>query len=545
MPGPVVPNQALLNGINPLAYMGVRPTSPSLYLIETRDPSTIDKNYALGTWWLNNNSPYRLWRLANLNAGVATWIMVSASAGTLITLTSNTGGAVPPDVNGNIFVVGDGTTITGAGNAGTNTITFSLIGAQAAVDSLTGNTGGAVMADVNGNINVIGAGAITVSGNPGANTLTVTAGGGIPISFPTDAGTAIPAIGALNIFGGVAGRNLNTTGVGNTVRVNMNNTITVGDLVNVPAGSNSITMTSGDLLLNGNSGVMSAEGIAKIKFAPAATGQPTNDIYFYLNSIFIGNSAGNQTATPTVALFNIGIGASALRAITTGTRLIAIGDGVLQTCTTGQSNVAIGNINLQILTTGSDNTVVGESNAELLLTGSSNTIFGFNNAINYTGAESSNILIGSNIDGTTGESNVLRIGTATGTGASQVNKAFIAGIFGITTGGAASPVLIDANGQMGTLSSSERYKENIVPMGSYSEDIYKLNPIVFNYKKQSPELKSFGLIAEEVEQVMPDLVIHNKDGSVETVRYHDLVPMLLNEIIKLNKRVSDLEQKRP
>lgn len=736
MPGPVVPNQALLNGINPLAYMGVRPTSPSLYLIETKDPSTIDKNYPLGTWWLNNNSPYRLWRLANLNAGVATWIMVSASSGTLATLTSNTGGAVPPDVNGNIFVVGDGTTITGAGNAGTNTITFSLIGGESAVDSLTGNSGGAVHSDINGNINVIGSTAnnITIVGTPMSNTLTAAltgttnhsvqvgnaagslnsitngttgqfltavtganpiwttgtltapptefviqlaqetnvtgdgtnykvgtnaagttiinlggdltgGGGGNPYTYTAPVtglysfaseitmqagdpasntvsgnyGGTSPIVWGLGVetttstgrssltgagliylvagetiqwnvqaaggakttqvFGGWIGgallagpggnlttlhtqdghdvtatggtinvsgsHGINTTGtIGpNTVTVSLNNTITVGDLVNVPAGSNSITMTSGDLLLNGNSGVMSAEGIAKIKFAPAATGQPTNDIYFYLNSIFIGNSTGNQTATPSVALFNIGIGGLSLRALTTGTRNIAIAQGVLQACTTGQSNTAIGDINLNILTTGSNNTIVGSSCLEFLLTGSNNTVYGFNNGDNYTSSESSNIVIGSNIPGTVGESNALRIGLSTGTGASQINKTFIAGITGITTGGAAVPVLVDANGQLGTTSSSIRYKENIAPLGSYSEDIYKLNPVVFNYKTHSPELKSFGLIAEEVEQVMPDLVIYNKDGEVETVKYHEMVPILLNEIIKLNQRILDLEKR--
>lgn len=172
MPGPVVPNQALLNGINPLAYMGVRPSSPALYLIETRDPSTIDKNYALGTWWMNNQSPYKLWRLANLNAGVATWITVSSAPGDLVTLTSNTGGPVP-SLAGNINVVGDGVTITGVGNSATNTITFSLIGGGAAIESITGNSGGAVT-PLAGNINIVGdpANNITISDNPGTHTLT-------------------------------------------------------------------------------------------------------------------------------------------------------------------------------------------------------------------------------------------------------------------------------------------------------------------------------------------------------------------------------------
>ncbi len=179
MAGPTVPNQALLNGINPLAYMGVRPSAPSQFLVVTRNPTLNDKNYPLGTWWLNNNTPYPLYILVNLAQGVATWLPISTSVvGSVETLTSNTGGAVPP-LAGNINVVGDGVTITGVGNPATNTITLSLIGGQAAVDSLTGNSGGAVFPAANGNINVVGdpTNNITVVGNPGANTLTASVTG--------------------------------------------------------------------------------------------------------------------------------------------------------------------------------------------------------------------------------------------------------------------------------------------------------------------------------------------------------------------------------
>ena len=141
MSGPVIPNQALLNGLNPLAYMGVRPTSPNLFLVETRNPTINDKNFALGTLWMNNNSPYDLFFLANLNQGIATWVPIStSSSGTVDTLTGNTGGPVPA-LAGNINVVGDNIGITGVGNPGTNTITFSLIGGGPAINVIDGNSG--------------------------------------------------------------------------------------------------------------------------------------------------------------------------------------------------------------------------------------------------------------------------------------------------------------------------------------------------------------------------------------------------------------------
>lgn len=202
MSGPTVPNQALLNGINPLAYMGVRPSSPALYLVETRDPLTTDKNYALGTWWMNNNSPYNLWRLVNLNAGIALWILVSASPGNLLSLTSNTGGAVFP-LAGNINVVGDGVTITGVGNPATNTITFSLVGGGAAIETETGNSGGAV-APTAGNLNVVGdTTTITVVGNPGTSTLTIsTVGTGVMNTLTGNSGGAVPpTAGNINVVG--------------------------------------------------------------------------------------------------------------------------------------------------------------------------------------------------------------------------------------------------------------------------------------------------------------------------------------------------------
>jgi hypothetical protein len=108
---------------------------------------------------------------------------------------------------------------------------------------------------------------------------------------------------------------------------------------------------------------------------------------------------------------------------------------------------------------------------------------------------------------------------------------FIQGISGITTGLAAIPVLVDANGQLGTVSSSIRYKNSVMDMGNDSSDILKLRPVTFILNDDESKTKQYGLIAEEVELIKKDLVYY-KDDKPESVLYQNLVPMLLNEQIK-------------
>lgn len=203
-----------LNGLNPLSYIGVDAFQPTDFLTRSRNPTTSDySNFYLGTWWLNsaNNN---LFYLAALNNGVATWISVSSMAGSTLTITGNSGGAVSPDGGGNINVIGDGLTVTIAGNPGTNTLTVSASGANL-IGSLTGDSGGPVFSTA-GNTNIIGSGSITVVGNPGTSTLTITPGASIPTSFNTQSGTATPAAGVLTINGA---NGLSTSGAGSTVTI--------------------------------------------------------------------------------------------------------------------------------------------------------------------------------------------------------------------------------------------------------------------------------------------------------------------------------------
>jgi hypothetical protein len=120
-------------------------------------------------------------------------------------------------------------------------------------------------------------------------------------------------------------------------------------------------------------------------------------------------------------------------------------------------------------------------------------------------------------------------------------KTFIAGIRGVTTVNAAIPVLIDTVGQLGTMSSSARFKKEIKAMDSASEAILALKPVTFHYKSDKTNTPQFGLIAEEVAAVNPNLVVRDKDGEIYTVRYDAVNTMLLNEFLKEHRKNEEQE----
>jgi Chaperone of endosialidase len=140
--------------------------------------------------------------------------------------------------------------------------------------------------------------------------------------------------------------------------------------------------------------------------------------------------------------------------------------------------------------------------------------------------------------GATTESGTIRIGNSL-----QHARAFIAGIRGATTGqNNAIPVLIDSTGQLGTMSSSRRYKKEIKPMDKASEAILALKPVTFHYKSDSTNKPEFGLIAEEVAEVNPDFVVRDENGEIYTVRYDAVNAMLLNEFLKEQATVQELKK---
>jgi Chaperone of endosialidase len=139
--------------------------------------------------------------------------------------------------------------------------------------------------------------------------------------------------------------------------------------------------------------------------------------------------------------------------------------------------------------------------------------------------------------GTSADTNVMRIGKTT------QKKVFVGGIRGIKTAKSdAIPVVINSAGQLGTISSSERFKKDIEPMEKSSEAIFGLKPVTFHYKEDSTATPQFGLIAEQVAKVDPDLVVRDENGMIYTVRYDAVNAMLFNEFLKGHPKVQELQK---
>jgi hypothetical protein len=237
------------------------------------------------------------------------------------------------------------------------------------------------------------------------------------------------------------------------------------------------------------------------------------------NTTGFDNTAIGYTALDrnTTGIQNTANGASALFSNTTGSANTANGSGALELNTTGIQNTANGAFALQNNTTGNSNIALGNSAGSNLTTGSNNIDIG-------------------NV-GVAGESKKIRIGTS-----GTHTNTFIAGISGVTVAGGVG-VIVDTNGHLGTVVSSERFKDEIKPMDKASEAILALKPVTFRYKPEiDPEgVPQFGLVAEDVEKVNPHLVARDAEGKVYTVRYEAVNAMLLNEFLKEHRKVEDLE----
>jgi Chaperone of endosialidase len=258
----------------------------------------------------------------------------------------------------------------------------------------------------------------------------------------------------------------------------------------------------------------------------------------------LSNTTGNN---------NTATGTGALQFNTTGTESTATGVDALFTNTTGKNNTAHGAFALAANTTGDDNTATGEEALESNTTGHDNTAVG-TNALDLNTTGSNNIAIGSEAGqnlttgsnniaignaGVAGEINTIRIGTQ-----GKQRATFIAGTSGVPVSGA-QPVFVNANGQLGVRASSTRFKEAIKPMDEASEAILALHPVSFRYKKElDPKgVPQFGLIAEEVAKVNPELVVADDQGKPLTVRYEEINAMLLNEFLKARRKI-DAQQKQ-
>jgi hypothetical protein len=186
--------------------------------------------------------------------------------------------------------------------------------------------------------------------------------------------------------------------------------------------------------------------------------------------------------------------------------------------TTGGNNTAAGYTALYANRGGKQNTAVSEAALHANTSGSNNIGIGYQAGLHLT-TGSNNIDIG-NL-GVAGEPNTIRIG------ATQTTT-YIAGILGTNVTGNA--VVITSTGQLGVKGSSERFKKDIAPMGSASDKLERLRPVTFHYKSDATGSLEYGLIAEEVSKVYPELVIRDRSGRIDSVRYDELAPMLLNEV---------------
>lgn len=381
---------------------------------------------------------------------------------------------------------------------------FTGSGPGGFVQTITGNSGGPV-GPTGFNINVIGSGDITVTGNPGTSTLTISTSGAVADSFPTNSGTAVPVLGVLNILGG---NNISTSGAGNTVTINVsgttNHTVQLGNasgsltsLTNGTTGQILTAVTGADPAWSTiATGVSSVTGTANQITAAPTTGavvltipstfiapgsiEATTSVTATLGNVII--TAGNLTlpnTNVTGALGeiivggtryynNFGTGGSNLfwgansgnvNVLNTGAANVGYGGGTFQSITSGQSNSALGNNSLQNQTTGSQNTASGASSGTALNTGGNNSLFGYQSGLllqsgnsnvaagyqagsTWGAAVSNNIAIG-NI-GSVADSGRIRIGT-NGTH----TTAFITGIDGVNVGSVAKVVTM-ASDQLGT-----------------------------------------------------------------------------------------------
>jgi len=217
----------------------------------------------------------------------------------------------------------------------------------------------------------------------------------------------------------------------------------------------------------------------------------------------------------------------------TGSSNTANGYQALNKNTVGVDNVATGYQALLANTSGITNVAVGAFALDNSLTGAGNIAIGFAAGSGVTSG-SNNIDIANN---GANESSTIRIGST-----NQANT-YVAGIYGVTVAGGIG-VIVDSSGHLGTTTSSARFKENIQPMEKASEAILRLHPVTFRYRKElDPKaIPQFGLVAEQVEKVDPDLVARDEGGHPYSVRYEAVNAMLLNEFLKEHETVQELKK---
>jgi Chaperone of endosialidase len=379
------------------------------------------------------------------------------------------------------------------------------------------------------------------------------ADGGLPNGNTSEGDNALSSLtsGAQNTAMGFNALRALTTGAHNTATGfqalvldnGSNNTATgYNALQNNSVGNGNTASGEAALFRNTRGNNNTATGVQALNKNQSGSNNTATGV----NALF-NNTASNNTATGASALFsnvegtaNTAIGFQALQNNDKSRRgadlNTAVGASALSSADVSIGNTAVGAYALTLNVNGTENTAVGV-NALYGTTGSRNVAVG-------RGAGSQLITGDDNIyianEGLDPESGTIRIGSGP-----RVTATFIAGIYGQSVDAASGvPVQIDSNGKLGTVLSSARFKQAIKPMDKVSEAVLGLEPVTFQYK---PELDpkgvpQFGLVAEQVERVAPQLVVHDKQGKPYTVRYEAVNAMLLNEFLKEHRKVEQLQR---
>jgi hypothetical protein len=352
-----------------------------------------------------------------------------------------------------------------------------------------------------------------------------------------DFNTAVGDVALLSNTSGGSNTAIGASALQNNITGSANTATGVSALANNTANGNTATGYQA-LTANTSGNSNTADGTSAL--ARNTTG--SDNTATGIAALFANTTGNNNTANGVDALFNntsgganTATGLNALLANTGGNN--NTGDGVdsLQSNTTGNNNTASGAFALNRNTTGSGNTAQGNTALNKNTTGSNNTALGFLAGQNLT-TGSNNVDIGANVVGAASEANTIRIGKQ-----GTQKATFVAGISGVPVTG--STVVVNASGKLGVATSSARFKQAIKPLDKASETILALKPVSFRYKSEiDPEgIPQFGLIAEEVEKVNPDLVGRDENGEVNTVRYEAVNAMLLNEFLKEHSEVQQLK----
>jgi hypothetical protein len=567
------------------------PTAGTLSIISANSPQQI---YLTGTLTQTVKMPVtstlvdgQSFTIVNNSTGVVT---VQSSGGNTIQVMAGSTQLVLTVVNtGVTTAAGWSTSYTGASGGGSVTFTG---------DTGTPFSGSAVTIYANNTSNACGSTVLFNASTPNI-TLQVTDSNGNTIigkgAGPTTAtsnntifgGQAGPSIGGLDfghcLFGYQAGLALQGAQQPNTLiglaaaneLVTGQNVIAIGS-----ASGGSYTSSESNNICIGSQGAMGESGILRIGdpggfsysqlttcyiggiaqstpsspsggFLPVSVDGNTGLLTSGYNTVssnntILGNSSYNPTATGT---FNTICGAQSGGSMTADASTCIFGAGSATFLSGGSSNCIIGTQSALSMTTDMDciiigtnaalslsgtqqNIIIGNGAANSLTSGVQNLIFGYAAGGSYTGSESGNLLI--NSAGILGESLAIHIGDLT---TSPAATCFIGGIHGVTVTGTA--VLCSTSGQLGTIASSRKYKENIVDI---HDSILNLRPVKFNYISDKDKAPVYGLIAEEVAESFPDLVFY-KNGEIDSVKYHEMPALLLAEIKKLNARIAALEAK--